>query len=124
MRRLHAVGMRTATLTALATCALAVGAPATSAGTGPPPLPPGSDFVRTIDNPWFPLPVGTVLTYHGEDEGVPASDVLRVTRKTRVIAGVRATVVDDRVYKRGRLAERTHDYYAQDRAGNVWYLGE
>jgi hypothetical protein len=50
--------------------------------------------------------------------------VFRVTHRTRRILGVRATVVDDRVYERGRLAERTHDYYAQDRAGNVWYLGE
>src|SRR5206468_1861655 len=22
------------------------------------------------------------------------------------------------------VVERTHDYYAQDRSGNVWYLGE
>lgn len=90
----------------------------------PPPLPPGSQFVRTVDNPWFPLAPGTVLTYRGQDEGIPARDVFRVTHSTKLILGVRATVVDDRVYKNGRLAERTHDYYAQDRAGNVWYLGE
>jgi hypothetical protein len=24
----------------------------------------------------------------------------------------------------GKLAERTRDYYSQDRAGNVWYVGE
>jgi hypothetical protein len=90
----------------------------------PPPLPPARAFVRVVENPWFPLRPGTVLTYAGEDEGTPARDVFRVTRRTRRILGVRATVVDDRVYTRGRLAERTRDYYAQDRAGNVWYLGE
>ena len=90
----------------------------------PPPLPPASEFVRTVDNPWFPLPPGTVLTYRGHDEGTPARDVFRVTPRTKLIEGIRATVVDDRVYKRGRLAERTKDYYAQDRDGNVWYLGE
>ena len=81
-------------------------------------------WTRTIDNPWFPLKPGTVLTSSGEDEGTPAKDVLRVTHRIKVILGVRATVVDDRVYKKGRLAERTHDYYAQDKHGNVWYLGE
>jgi hypothetical protein len=91
----------------------------------PPPLPPPpGDFVRTIDNPWFPLQPGTVLTYKGHDEGIPARDVLRVTHRTKRIQGIRTTVILDRVYKRGRLAERTHDYYAQDRKGNVWYLGE
>jgi hypothetical protein len=91
---------------------------------GPPPLPPAKDFVRRVENRWFPLAPGTVLTYKGEDEGAAARDVLRVTRATKRILGIRATVIDDRVYTRGKLAERTHDYYAQDRDGNVWYLGE
>jgi hypothetical protein len=100
-------------------------AAAAAARVAPPPaLPAARDFARTIDNPWFPLKPGTVLTYTGEDEGTPARDVLRVTHRTKRIQGIRATVIDDRVYKRGRLAERTHDYYAQDRRGNVWYLGE
>lgn len=90
----------------------------------PPPLPPGSDFVRTIDNPWFPLKPGTVLTSKGKDEGTPATDIFRVTDRTRRILGIRAIVIDDRVYENGRLSERTHDYYAQDKRGNVWYLGE
>jgi hypothetical protein len=33
-------------------------------------------------------------------------------------------VVDDRVYEDGRLIEDTHDWYAQDNNGNVWYFGE
>ena len=90
----------------------------------PPPLPPASAFVRTVDNPWFPLAPGTVLTYRGEDESTPATDVFRVTHLTKDVAGIRATVVHDRVYEHGRVTERTTDWYAQDRAGNVWYLGE
>jgi hypothetical protein len=101
-------------LTLLATAALAL----------PPALPPAHDFVRTVDNPWFPLRPGTVLTYRGEDEGTPATDVLRVTHLTKRIQGIRATVIHDRVFKRGRLDERTTDWYAQDKDGNVWYLGE
>ena len=90
----------------------------------PPPLPPPSAFVRTVDNPWFPLTPGTVLTYRGDDEGTPATDVFHVTRETKAVAGIRATVVHDRVYEHGRVTERTTDWYAQDTTGNVWYLGE
>jgi hypothetical protein len=90
----------------------------------PPALPPASQFARHVDNPWFPLKPGTVLTSRGEDEGTPATDVFRVTHRTRRILGIRATVIDDRVYERGHLVERTHDWYAQDKRGNVWYLGE
>jgi hypothetical protein len=119
--------MRT-TVSLLAVTALATGcgtAAATTDSAAPPPLPPPpGDFVRIIDNPWFPLKPGTVLTYKGHDEGIPARDVLLVTHRTKRIQGIRATVVLDRVFKRGHLAERTHDYYAQDRKGNVWYLGE
>jgi hypothetical protein len=32
--------------------------------------------------------------------------------------------VRDRVYLDGRLIEDTFDWYAQDDAGNVWYMGE
>jgi hypothetical protein len=47
-----------------------------------------------------------------------------VTRKTKTIAGIRAAVVADRLLLNGVLAERTTDWYAQDRRGTVWYLGE
>src|SRR3954447_18948114 len=104
--------------------AVALAASAGGAAAALPPLPPGRDFVRTIDNPWFPLKPGTVLKYRGESDGIPATDVLRVTHRTKRILGIRATVIDDRVYMNGRLAERTTDWYAQDKAGNVWYLGE
>jgi hypothetical protein len=116
-----------ATGLALTGCSSATAHHSSAAVSGPPPPavpPPGSDFVRTIDNPWFPLKPGTVLTSKGEDEGTPARDVFRVTQSTKKILGIRATVVDDRVIEHGRVVERTHDYYAQDKAGNVWYLGE
>jgi hypothetical protein len=38
--------------------------------------------------------------------------------------GVNTTVVLDSAYVNGSLVEATEDYYAQDRAGNVWYFGE
>ena len=48
-----------------------------------------------------------------------------VTDQTRVVAGVTTTVVHDEVVDAdGTLVEDTYDWYAQDRAGNVWYFGE
>jgi hypothetical protein len=84
-----------------------------------------ADFTTTVDNPWFPLKPGTTWVYAGtDDEGKPTRDVVHVTNMTKTVGGVRVVVASDRVYTRGRLGERTLDYYAQDRRGNVWYVGE
>jgi hypothetical protein len=90
----------------------------------PPPLPAPSEFEARVDNPWFPLQPGTTLLYRGHKDGEPSRDVFHVTRRTKQILGIRCTVVSDKLYLRGRLEERTEDWYAQDRRGNVWYLGE
>jgi hypothetical protein len=51
--------------------------------------------------------------------------VTTVTTKKKTILGVHATVVHDRVFTKGEgLTEDTFDWYAQDKQGNVWYLGE
>jgi hypothetical protein len=84
----------------------------------------GRAFTATVDNPWFPLTPGTALVYRGEKDGKPARDVFAVTYRTRVVGRVRCVVVHDHLYLRGRLAERTSDYYAEDAAGTVWYFGE
>jgi hypothetical protein len=47
-----------------------------------------------------------------------------VTHQTKTIDGVPCVAVDDRLYLRGRLEERTTDWYSQDPKGNVWYFGE
>ena len=104
---------------ALAATALLVGSPgATAAQPGP------AGFVRAVDNPWFPLVPGTTFVYRGVKDGAPTRDVVRVTSGTRVIDGVRCVAVSDQLYAAGRLAERTTDWYAQDRSGTVWYFGE
>src|ERR671932_446179 len=104
----------TALLAPLLAC-VASAAPAAPAPTG---------FVPRVTNPWFPLRPGTTLVYRGVKDGKPSRDIVHVTGKTRRIAGVTCTAVSDRLYLRGRLAERTTDWYAQDKAGNVWYFGE
>jgi hypothetical protein len=81
-------------------------------------------FVRTIDNPFFPLVPGTTLVYEGMSGGERETVTVTVTDETKEILGITATVVQDRVFVDGTLAEDTFDWYAQDRQGNVWYLGE
>ena len=49
---------------------------------------------------------------------------MTVTHRTQTIEGVPCVVVEDRLYLRGRLGERTTDSYSQDSRGNVWYFGE
>ena len=84
-----------------------------------------ADFVGEIDNPFFPLPPGRTLHYEGTDDGgVPEVDNVHVTHRTKQILGVTCTVVHDQVFDSGVLSEDTFDYYAQDKAGNVWYFGE
>jgi hypothetical protein len=106
------------TLTALALCACG-----TSSQAAPTGIQPG-DFVRVVDNPWFPLKTGSVWRYKGVKDGKRSRDVVKVTGATKTILGVTTTAVSDRLYEHGRLEERTTDWYTQDRKGNVWYFGE
>src|SRR5262245_30373856 len=80
------------------------------------------NFVHKIDNPFFPLQPGTTFTYKSTDGS--EVDVVTVTHQTKTILGVTCVVVNDNSYVDGKLAETTLDYYAQDKAGNVWYFGE
>jgi hypothetical protein len=86
--------------------------------------PNPSDFTARVDNPWFPLRPGTVYVYRGVKDSRASRDVLSVTHRIKKIEGVPCVVVEDRLYLRDRLEERTTDWYTQDRRGNVWYFGE
>ncbi|HEY3208153.1 MAG TPA: hypothetical protein VGJ58_14460 [Gaiellaceae bacterium] len=83
-----------------------------------------ANFVRTVDNPLWPLEPGTTFHYRGTRGKVTQSDDEAVTGQTKRILGIRSTVVRDTVSEHGRPIERTLDFYAQDKQGNVWYLGE
>src|SRR5436190_7788605 len=83
-----------------------------------------ANFVAVIDNPYYPLPVGRTLVYEGIKDGQTQQDTVTVTDQTRVIEGITARVVSDVATHNGMLLEKTFDWFAQDRQGNVWYLGE
>ena len=81
-------------------------------------------WAPAVNNRFFPLVPGTSFTFVGAVAGGEEQTVVEVLPETKVIEGVTAVVVRDRVSLNGRLIEDTFDWYAQDAAGNVWYLGE
>ncbi|MGI8945985.1 MAG: hypothetical protein ACR2GL_07100 [Thermoleophilaceae bacterium] len=123
---------------ALAACGGGGGEPARGDAAGTDPgtgsLPQGSepvkldpaDFTTEIDNPYWPMTPGSRWVYkEGDPEGTREKVVVEVTRRTKRIAnGVEARVVRDTVTDGGVPVEITDDWYAQDREGNIWYLGE
>jgi hypothetical protein len=94
-------------------------------GSEPVSLDP-ADFTTEIDNPYWPITPGDKWVYKETDaEGSVMQDVVPVTNETKRIAnGVEARVVHDVVSEDGEPVEVTDDWYAQDKDGNVWYLGE
>ena len=111
--------------------ALALAAPASAATTplpqdGQPVTLNPADFTANVTNPFFPLVPGTRMVYREQDaHGTIQKGVTHVTKRTKLIAnGITARVVHDVVSENGEPVEKTFDWYAQDSAGNVWYLGE
>ena len=88
-----------------------------------PPFDP-HNFVRQVTNPLFPLPLGRRLIAKGTEDGELEKVITDVTRDQKTILGVPVVQVLDRVFLSGELIEKTFDWYAQDKQGNVWYFGE
>lgn len=89
----------------------------------PTPDPDPADFVADVDNPWLAMAPGEswqyVVTGAGrivsarisvadgpEHDGISTTDLARTTLDGK-----------------GRTVDRVVDHLAQDRAGNVWWLG-
>ena len=64
------------------------------------------------------------IHFEGVRGKTPQTDDQVVLTRTKTILGVKCTVVRDMVAEHGRAVERTDDCYAQDKEGNVWYMGE
>lgn len=81
-----------------------------------------------IDNTWFSLKPGTQWIYEGKTleggEETPHRVIFTVTDLTKVIAGVRAVVAWDQDYSAGELVEAELAFFAQDKEGVVWHLGQ
>jgi hypothetical protein len=123
----------------LISCLVIFSAVASTARTQPAGLTGSAkDFERAkfdkssthITNQWLPLKPGSQLTYKGS--AIPEGEKTRVKRRvvstvtdlSKWIDGVRTLVIWERDYTAGKLGESEIAFFAQDKAGNVWLLGE
>src|SRR2546427_10915478 len=68
----------------------------TTSGSGYEPVLDPANFSTTVDNPYFPLPVGRTLVYRGVKDGQTQEDTVTVTNQTKTVAeGITARVVSD-----------------------------
>jgi len=138
------VGLVTVAMLALAACSHDGGKPASSTGPAARPAATATsstasndsatvnyhpvivpaDFSTRITNPYFPLKPGTAYVFDGLRDGAPQHTEMTVTNETKKIMGVSTVVVRDVVTSNGALVEKTTDWYAQKRNGDVWYFGE
>jgi hypothetical protein len=86
------------------------------------------DPAQAVDNRWFPLKPGMQYVYKGsqQEEGkrIPHRVTFTVTDLTKMIDGVRTTVVWETDDSDGLRIESELVFFAQDKDGNVWQLGE
>ena len=102
------------------------------------------DFTTPLDitNKYWPMPVNTTYVYFTETADGCEWDEVDILNQTRSIDGIDARISLDRVwldesedcadqlenyptgFPYGDLTETTQDYFAQDDAGNIWYMGE
>jgi hypothetical protein len=126
-------------LIALGLCLTACGSesgsspPVLTSNEGPAPFDPGQAYqplVRAaelsaeIENPLFLAPAGALWIYEGQTEDGLERVEVSVLPETRTVWGTTVRVVRDTVSVAGELVEDTHDFFAQDSEGNVWYMGE
>jgi hypothetical protein len=82
-------------------------------------------FKHPQQNPFYPLTPGLVTRLRGTDDEGKYRQKVKITSRTKMIAGVQTVVVRDVLHRvDGSLAEATDDWYAADQDGNVWYFGE
>jgi hypothetical protein len=76
---------------------------------------------------WLPLSPGTQSVRQGfvnvGNRKLPHQVVTTVTDVTKEVDGVRTVAVVDQDTNGGQIAEQSIDWVAEDKDGNVWYLG-
>ena len=83
------------------------------------------ELVTSGRNRFFPLEPGYKANYEGVEDGERLRLTIWVTRKTKVIDGVRTRVVIEKETADGELKEISRNYMAiEKRTHNVFYFGE
>ena len=84
---------------------------------------PGN-FVSRVTNSFLPLTPGSTFRFRTETSKGSEIGEIEILKETKIVLGITCTVVKDRVYLNSQLMEDTYDWFAQDKNGNVWYMGE
>ena len=124
-------GVRSGFLLAPALCAgLLAGCGGSSDSAPPPPPVKAANFGTSTAsgaNRWFPLKPGYQSVRLGAvnrgSRRLPHRRVYTVTDVSKEISGVRTVIALDQDFDGGQIGEQALDYLAEDRHGNVWYLG-
>jgi hypothetical protein len=124
-------GVRSGFLLAPALCAgLLAGCGGSGDSGHPPPPVKAANFgasTATGANRWFPLKPGYQSVRLGAvnrgSRRLPHRRVYTVTDVSKEISGVRTVIALDQDFDGGQIGEQALDYLAEDRHGNVWYLG-
>jgi hypothetical protein len=108
---------------------VAAGLLALAAGCGGGTADPAAGTVLTalsapVVHPHVPTTPGVVWVYEGVQDGRPRHEEVRCLDGTVRIAGVSCTARRQETWEDGRLVEVTTEWFGQDRAGNVWKVGE
>lgn len=82
------------------------------------------EFSPDINNKYFTLIPGMKLTYELVAEDETERTEFYVTDKTKTIMGIESREIVERVWIDDELVEHVTEWYAQDKEGNVWDLGE
>jgi hypothetical protein len=77
-----------------------------------------------ITNQYYPLSPGAKFVLEGNRKNIPLRVEVMVTRDTKVINSIKTVAVNEKIFEARQLIEDTIDWFAQDKSGNVWYLGQ
>ena len=87
-------------------------------------LPANFTNSTNLTNIYFPYQTGKKYIYEATTPaGLEHIEYERIAT-TKIVQGINCVVILDKVWLAGKLVEKTFDWYAQDNAGNVWYMGE
>jgi len=84
-----------------------------------------SNFKPYGKNPYFILEPGYQLKLNGKEEDVNVQLTITVLPKTKVIDGIKTSIVEERELHNNKLVEISENYFAIDKLTNsVYYFGE
>lgn len=89
-----------------------------------------ASFSIDVTNPFFPLPLGAVRIFEGEETDPETGETHHfrieetVLPDTAEVMGIPVVVLQVNEFEDGQLIESTRDYHAQHVDGSVWYFGE